>query len=146
MDPRRRRTIDALLGAGEELFAQRPVEDVTVATPTAGWRKYPIDARAMNSYIRPVLARREIRWDGRKAIGSVSARHTRAAAQRLAGDFRKPVLLAWASEDHVFPLDHAQRYARTLGAQLHLVDDSYTYLSEDQPERTADLLRSALEH
>ena len=61
----------------------------------------------MNSYIRPVLDRREIRTDRRKAIGGVSARHSRLAAQRLARDFRNPILLTWAAEDHVFPLEHA---------------------------------------
>ena len=73
-----------------------------------GWlAKYPIDAATMNRYIRPVLDRREIRTDGRKAIGGVSARHSRLAAQRLARDFRNPILLTWAAEDHVFPLEHA---------------------------------------
>ena len=73
----------------------------------------------MNSYIRPVLDRREIRTDRRKAIGGVSARHSRLAAQRLARDFRNPILLTWAAEDHVFPLEHARRYAKNLGAELH---------------------------
>ncbi|WP_319449697.1 MULTISPECIES: alpha/beta hydrolase [unclassified Mycobacterium] len=112
---------------------------------TYGWlAKYPIDAPAMNGYIRPVLDRREIRFDGRKAIGSVNASYSRAAAIRLPNDFRSPVLLLWATEDHVFPVEHARRYAQTLGGELHTIDDSYTYLSEDQPERFADELRSWL--
>ncbi|SDM62952.1 alpha/beta fold hydrolase [Allokutzneria albata] len=107
---------------------------------TYGWlAKYPIDAGTMNSYIRPVLTRRDIRFDGRKAIGSVSERYTRAAAARLTG---LPVLLAWAEEDRVFPLARAERYAKTLGAELHRIDDSYTYVAEDQPERTAEIIRS----
>jgi pimeloyl-ACP methyl ester carboxylesterase len=110
---------------------------------TYGWlAKYPIDVSAMTSYVRPVLDRREIRFDGRKAIGSVNTCHSRAAAERLAKDFRNPVLLIWAGEDRVFPVDHARRFAHELDAEQHTIDDSYTYLSEDQPERFADHLRS----
>lgn len=111
-----------------------------------GWlAKYPIDPHVMRSYIRPVLTRPEIRFDGRKAIGSVSARYTRDAADALARHWRKPILLAWAAEDRVFPLSHAQRYAPAVHAELRTIDDSYTYLSEDQPERTAAVLRSWFE-
>ena len=113
---------------------------------TYGWlAKYPIDGVTMRSYLDPVLTRPEIRFDGRKAIGSVSARYVRQAAVRLARDFDKPVLLAWAAEDHVFPLSHARGYAETLGAPLHTIEDSYTYLSEDQPERLAQVLRAWLD-
>src|SRR5439155_5831562 len=42
---------------------------------TYGWlARYPIDAQVMRSYVRPVLTRPDIRNDGGKAIGSVSAR------------------------------------------------------------------------
>ena len=108
---------------------------------TYGWlAKRPISAQVMRSYVRPVLTRPEIRHDGRKAIRSVSARHSRSAAERLRRDFAKPVLCAWAADDRVFPLDRARRYAKTLGADLRTVADSYTYTSEDQPERTAEAL------
>lgn len=110
---------------------------------TYGWlAKYPIDAATMTSYIRPVLKCPAIRADGRKAIGSVDSRHSKHAAERLVHHFRKPVLLAWAAEDHVFPLSHARRYATTLNAELRTIDDSYTYLSEDQPARFAEVLDS----
>ncbi|MHA6619610.1 alpha/beta fold hydrolase [Pseudonocardia sp. DLS-67] len=102
--------------------------------------KRPIDAQAMRSYVRPVLTRAAIRDDGRKAIGAVSPRFTRVAAETLRRSFGRPVLLAWAAEDHVFPLDHAERYATALGAELWTINDAYTYTAEDQPERTAELL------
>jgi pimeloyl-ACP methyl ester carboxylesterase len=94
----------------------------------------------MRSYVRPVLTRPAIRNDGRKGIGTVSARFSRAAAERLRRSFDKPVLLAWAAEDRVFPLDHAERYVAALGADLRTIADAYTYTAEDQPERTARLL------
>lgn len=108
---------------------------------TYGWlAKYPIDAQVMHSYVRPVLERAEIRHDGRKAIGAVSERYVRAAARRLVEEFAVPVRLVWAADDRVFPLAHATRHARDLGAELHTVADSYTYLTEDQPEETAKLV------
>ncbi|MGH3586846.1 MAG: alpha/beta fold hydrolase, partial [Pseudonocardia sp.] len=86
---------------------------------TYGWlAKHPIEPRVMRSYVRPVLTRPAIRHDGRAAISAVSARYVRVAAERLQRSFDKPVLLAWAAEDHVFPLDRAQRYAAALGADL----------------------------
>ena len=108
---------------------------------TYGWMaKYPIEPYVMRSFVRPVLERADIRFDGRKAIGSVSGRYARDVARRLVRDFDKPVQLVWASEDHVFPLAHATRYSRELGAGLRTVEDSYTYVTEDQPAAVARLL------
>lgn len=107
---------------------------------TYGWlAKYPVEERVMRSYVRPVLTDPAIRADGRRAIGSVSAGHVATAGERLAGS-GLPVLLAWASEDHVFPLSHAERYAERLDADLHTIADSYTYTAEDQPARTAEVI------
>jgi pimeloyl-ACP methyl ester carboxylesterase len=108
---------------------------------TYGWlAKHPIEIAAMESYVRPVIERADIRHDGRKAIGSVSAAYSRAAAEQLIADFDKPVLALWAAEDRVFPLTHAERFAALLGASLETVPDSYTYTAEDQPAHTAELL------
>ncbi|WP_051342283.1 alpha/beta fold hydrolase [Pseudonocardia spinosispora] len=108
---------------------------------TYGWlAKHPIDTPAMLSYIRPVLTRAAIRHDGRKAIGSVSDRFSKRAADQLVRRFDKPVLLLWAAEDHVFPLASAERYARSLNAELRTVPDAFTYVTEDQPHRTARAL------
>ena len=105
---------------------------------TYGWlAKYPIDARTMRSYVGPVLGDPAIRHDGRKAIGSVDERFSRAAATKLVDEFDKPVDLFWAAEEHVFPLAHATAYAERLGAEVQVVPDSYTYVSEDQPEFVA---------
>ncbi|PXY27474.1 alpha/beta fold hydrolase [Prauserella muralis] len=110
---------------------------------TYGWlAKYPIEAEAMNSYVRPVIDRADIRVDGRKAIGAVSERYVQDAAHRLVREAPVPIHFVWAAEDRVFPLDHARRYAADLDAKLHTVADSYTYVSEDQPEATARLIAS----
>lgn len=109
---------------------------------TYGWlAKYPIDAATMRSYVGPVLHDRAVRRDGRKAISRVSAAHVQRAADRLEARADLPILLAWAAEDRVFPLVHARAYADRLGATLRTIPDSYTYTAEDQPARTAAVLR-----
>lgn len=46
----------------------------------------------------------------------------------------------WAGEDHVFPLDRAERYAAALGADLRTIAGAYTYTAEDRPEETARVM------
>ncbi|WP_219415650.1 alpha/beta fold hydrolase [Pseudonocardia nigra] len=108
---------------------------------TYGWlAKYPIDTTVMRSYVRPVLRDPAIRGDGRKAIAGVSASYLQSISDRLRHSFSRPVLCAWAADDRVFPVTHAQRYARSLGADLRTIADSYTYTAEDQPRHTAEVL------
>ena len=55
--------------------------------------------------------------------------------------FDRPTMLAWAVEDRFFKLSFAERLADTInGATLEKIDDSYTFVSEDQPERLAELI------
>ena len=52
------------------------------------------------------------------------------------------MLIAWAPEDRFFPLDHARRLAAIFpDARLVEVPDSYAFISRDQPERLAELIR-----
>ena len=67
-------------------------------------------------------------------------RHTLAAAEKLGG-FDRPVLLAWAAEDRVFPISLAERLAERLpDATIARIDDSLTFVPLDQPEVLADLI------
>ena len=53
----------------------------------------------------------------------------------------RPVLLAWASEDRVFPVGDAERLLADLPqGHLELIEDSYTFTPEDQPGRLAELV------
>lgn len=105
---------------------------------TFGWvAKRPIPPAVVDSYLRPSRSDPAIRADLRRFLVGVHKRHTLAAAERL-GDFDRPVLLAWASEEKLFPLSLAHRLQRILpNAQLEVVDDSYTFVAEDQPEALA---------
>jgi pimeloyl-ACP methyl ester carboxylesterase len=68
------------------------------------------------------------------------------AARRL-HRFDRPALVVWQTERAtIYPVRHGRRLAELLPqGRLELVDDSYIYVPEDQPERLAQLMREFLE-
>jgi pimeloyl-ACP methyl ester carboxylesterase len=51
------------------------------------------------------------------------------------------VLLAWGTDDRLFPIRDAERLAAVFpDARVELVDDSRTFVMVDQPGRLADLV------
>jgi pimeloyl-ACP methyl ester carboxylesterase len=106
-----------------------------------GWlAKHRIPHDVTDAYLAPGLGDKRVRADISSILRGISNRYTREAAQRF-GEFRKPVLIAWATEDRVFPLKYGERLARDFpDARLERIEDSYTYVCEDQPERTAELI------
>ncbi len=108
---------------------------------TFGWAaKRNPPAEVIDSYLRPSRISPEVRADLRRFVAGVHNRHTLAAATRL-GDFDRPVLLAWAREEKLFPVSLARRLAEVLpDARLELIDDSYTFVPEDQPQALARLV------
>lgn len=107
-----------------------------------GWlTKRPVAPREVeDAWIAPFFSDAAIRRDTIAVLRGVDARYTLEAAEALRG-FDRPTLIAWATEDRVFPLSYAQRLAAQIpGARLERIDDAYTFVSEDQPERTADLI------
>jgi pimeloyl-ACP methyl ester carboxylesterase len=76
-----------------------------------------------------------------KFVRKVSNKDTLAAAERLR-DFDRPTLLAWATEDRFFPVSLAERLMERLPqGRLELIEDSYTFVPIDQPQRFAQLMR-----
>ncbi len=115
-------------------FAQR--------SPLAfGWVTKRLPEKAVvESYLKPGRSSRGVRRDLAKVFGSVDNRYTIEAAQKLES-FEKPVLLAWAIEDKLFPLEYARRFAAAVpNATLEEIDDSYTFIAEDQPDRLAEAI------
>jgi pimeloyl-ACP methyl ester carboxylesterase len=107
-----------------------------------GWlTKRPIpDDIVMDSYLRPYLQSTGVRRDALNLMADISSRYTMAAAQRF-GEFTKPVLIAWAKEDRIFPMRDAERLREMFPyARLELIEDSYTFVPEDQPEKLAELI------
>jgi pimeloyl-ACP methyl ester carboxylesterase len=108
---------------------------------TFGWvAKRPIPAEIVDSYLAPSRHDNAIRADLRRLLRGVHHRHTLAAARSLP-QFPKPVLLAWAAEDRLFPLELAHRLAGLLPqATIVTIKDSYTLVPEDQPQLLARLV------
>ncbi|QKV80960.1 alpha/beta fold hydrolase [Amycolatopsis sp. Hca4] len=95
--------------------------------------KRPLPDAVAQAYLSPLRKSAEVRRDLRKLLRAVHPRYTLAAAEALRG-FDRPVLLAWATEDRLFPIRLAHRLAALLpDARLVEVADCYTFLSEDQP-------------
>jgi pimeloyl-ACP methyl ester carboxylesterase len=108
-----------------------------------GWvtKRHP-EPEIVDSYLAPGRSSRGVRRDLGKVFGSVDSRYTVEAAEKLKS-FNKPVLLAWATEDKLFPVEYARRLAADLpDATLEEIDDSYTFIAEDQPERLAEAIAS----
>jgi pimeloyl-ACP methyl ester carboxylesterase len=105
-----------------------------------GLIKRDFAAAPTREWIDPFLSDRAIRRDTVKVLRGIDPRYTLEAAEKLRA-FDRPTLLAWASEDRFFKLSFAERLAATIqGATLELIEDSYTFVSEDQPERLAELI------
>lgn len=106
-----------------------------------GWlAKRAFPAAIGESYLVPSRLDAAVRRDLTRFLRGVHRRHTLAAAAQLP-HFTKPVLLAWAAEDRVFPIAQAHRLAGVLpDARVVPIEDSYTFVAEDQPDRLAELI------
>jgi pimeloyl-ACP methyl ester carboxylesterase len=106
-----------------------------------GWlSKKPIDDSVMKSFLRPVQTDRRIRREVATIMLGIDKRYTLEAAAQF-GSFDKPVLIAWAPEDHFFKFRSAERLARDFpNARLERIEDSLTFVSVDQPRRLAELI------
>lgn len=92
------------------------------------------------SYSRSGLSSRRIVRDFARVLRAIEPRHTLEAAKRLR-TFEKPTLIVWAADDRFFPPDDGRKLAAIIPhSRFELVEDSYTFLSEDQPERLVKLI------
>ena len=111
-------------------------------TPTAyGWlSKRGIPADISDGYVRPGLRDAAIRRDTTKLLKGVNPRYTQEAAKHFK-EFDKPVLVAWGTEKDFFPTEYGERLANDFPkGRFERIDDSYTFVAEDQPERLAALI------
>jgi pimeloyl-ACP methyl ester carboxylesterase len=86
------------------------------------------------------LRKRGVRRDTAKVLKALRARYTEEAAEKLP-DLKASALMVWAPDDKFFPNDHAKRLAELIpDADVVWIDDSRAFVSEDQPERTAEAI------
>jgi pimeloyl-ACP methyl ester carboxylesterase len=106
-----------------------------------GWLiKRDFDDAPTREWVEPFLTDRAIRRDTAKVLRGIDPRYTIEAAEKLR-KFDRPAVLAWAVEDRFFKIAYAERLAATInGATLERIEDSYTFVSEDQPEQLAELI------
>jgi pimeloyl-ACP methyl ester carboxylesterase len=106
-----------------------------------GWlSKRRIPAEISEGWVRPGLRDRAVRRDTTKLLKGVHPRYTQEAATRF-GEFDKPVLIAWGQEKDFFPTEYGERLARDFPkGRLERIEDSWTFVPEDQPERLARLI------
>jgi pimeloyl-ACP methyl ester carboxylesterase len=102
--------------------------------------KRDFDDAPTREWVEPYLSDRDIRRDTVKVLRGIHPRYTIEAAEVLR-DFDRPAMLAWAVEDRFFKVSFAEKLANTInGATLERIEDSYTFVPEDQPERLAELI------
>ncbi len=106
-----------------------------------GWLiKRDFGSAPTREWVDPFLTDKGVRRDVIKVLKGIDPKYTFEAAEKLR-TFDRPTMLAWAVEDRFFKLSFAERLADTIpGAPLEKIEDSYTFVSEDQPERLAELI------
>lgn len=129
----------ALFGAFMQQLRLRSIRRLPIAF---GWLTRRGDA-ATARWTRPVLRQPDIRRDTVKLLRAAAAdKDFLNDSAKWLPTFQSPALIVWASQDRVMPPEHGRRLAGLLPqAELVEVDDSYTLIPLDQPERLSALVR-----
>jgi pimeloyl-ACP methyl ester carboxylesterase len=99
-----------------------------------------LDPSLVNAWLTPARTDRAVRRDLAKVIRGLNRSYTLNAAKGFR-DFTQPTLIAWAPEAKFFTMRYGERLAADLPtARLERIDNAYAFVSEDQPERTAQLI------
>lgn len=105
----------------------------------------PIDDEVTAEWVRPFLADGGVRRDTVRLLRAIDSRDTLAAAEKLRS-LQAPTLLAWSPKDRFFKLAFAQRLADAIpNARLVRMEDSYTFVPEDEPQRLAQLIEEFID-
>ncbi|MEQ9362620.1 MAG: alpha/beta fold hydrolase [Leptospirales bacterium] len=117
--------------------------DIVRRLPIAlgGLTKYRLSRESLEEYAGPFSKNARIRNNTTKIMRDIHPRYTRAAAKKLSS-FRRPVLLAWAPEDKLFPLRLAEGLNDLFAeSEIKLVADSGAFIPEDQPAALIAIVR-----
>jgi pimeloyl-ACP methyl ester carboxylesterase len=101
--------------------------------------KRPIPDELVDQWLEPALSQPAIRRDLRKYAGDTreGRRQLAGANSRLPG-FGKPVLVAWAAEDKVMPIQAGRQLAASFPHSRFVeIPDSRTLIPIDQPQALA---------
>jgi pimeloyl-ACP methyl ester carboxylesterase len=130
----------SMFGLFMQQMRLRPVRRLPIAF---GWLTKRGDT-ATARWMEPVLTQPGIRRDTVRTLRAAAAdRNFLAGSAGWLPDFTGPALVVWARQDRVMPPEHGQRLAKLLPqGQLAEVEDSYTLIPLDQPDRLTALIRS----
>jgi pimeloyl-ACP methyl ester carboxylesterase len=107
---------------------------------TIRYRELGAGEPVVRAFPRPAQSDRGIRRELAAILRGASSRYTLEAVRHF-GELGTPVLIAWATGDRVFPFRDAERLAAAFpNAHLERIEDSYTFVSIDQPARTGELI------
>jgi pimeloyl-ACP methyl ester carboxylesterase len=103
-------------------------------------RNFPEQA-VLEGYFGPPLNDARVRRDLREVMKRAKPRYTLRAARKLR-ELRIPALVIWQrAPNPVFPKFHGRRLARLIpDARFEEVRGTLAFISEDQPERLAELI------
>ncbi|GAA3733527.1 alpha/beta hydrolase [Streptomyces tremellae] len=108
-----------------------------------GWMsKRPVPGALMDAWFAPARTDPLVRRDLVAYALSLPDRPALLAQAERLRSFPRPVLVVWAKEDRLMPRAHGPRLAALFpDARLVELDDTYTLIPVDQPDRLAALLR-----
>ncbi len=138
--------VAAIVPGGLKLLAESMRFKLAWRAPVslAGLAKSRFERDLVDDWFGPCRDDPAIRRDTAKVIRGISNRYTILASRGLAA-FDKPTLIAWPRATRFFRYELAERLARTIpNSRLVPIPDSYTFVSLDQPEVTAELIASFL--
>lgn len=102
--------------------------------------KHGVPREIMASYCLPLARNPLARRDLRRALRGIRSEYSVEAVERLRR-YPGPAIVAWAPEDRIFPFSDGERLAEAIpNARLEPVDDCYSYLAEDRPDRAVELI------
>jgi pimeloyl-ACP methyl ester carboxylesterase len=104
--------------------------------------KRPVPDERFDQWLEPALTNPAIRRDLRKYAGDTrQGRQQLAKANSRLSGFGKPVLVVWAAEDKVMPIQAGRRLAESFPHSRFVeIPDSRTLLPIDQPRALADAI------
>ncbi|MFL5896788.1 MAG: alpha/beta fold hydrolase [Thermoleophilaceae bacterium] len=106
-----------------------------------GWLAKRMPQEVEDAFVEPVMTDKGVRRDITAFLKAANKKQLIAAGEQLP-NLDKPVLLAWGEDDKAFKLKYAERlHADLPDSKLVRIPDSYTFVSLDQPERLAELIK-----
>jgi pimeloyl-ACP methyl ester carboxylesterase len=105
-----------------------------------GWLAHEIPDEVTGAWIQPFLDDPDIRRDAVAFMRAIDKATMIDAAERLPS-LKIPALVVWGQDDRFFSPELGERLASVLGARLAPIAGARTFVSEDEPEALAAVIR-----